>query len=227
MRPRVARFWLAAMLSNVLSSMASTNPSPSVFSTARSARIFSESGSCSCASAQVDRSLTIERPMMVLAPWLIGIVGFTNAPVVGSRCPARISVIWLGPPVTGLRWQSAQELALNTGPSPSSMPLRRSKRVWSRANVSPGGSAIPLLTLCEPGFCPRVGVLKPAGASDACCCAIPITVTARIARKPKKRTLCCLIELLLQLGFWGLFQTEGGSHETRLLAADESLHVRK
>jgi hypothetical protein len=39
-----------------------------------------------------------------------------------------------------------------------------------RAKLSSAGSAMPLLTLCEPGFSTRVGVSKPVGASVAACC---------------------------------------------------------
>src|SRR5260370_9585676 len=48
------------------------------------------------------------------------------------------------------------------------------------ANVSPGSSAIPLLTLCEPGQSLKVGVSKPLGASVGVCratSAMPIEIT--------------------------------------------------
>ena len=45
-----------------------------------------------------------------------------------------------------------------------------------RAKLSPAGSAMPLLTLCEPGFSTRVGVPKPVGASVAACCATATAV---------------------------------------------------
>src|SRR6476660_3287326 len=41
---------------------------------------------------------------------------------------------------------------------------------------------MPLLTLCDPGFCPSVGVSKPAGASVADCWAVPATPIASTAR---------------------------------------------
>jgi len=37
---------------------------------------------------------------------------------------------------------------------------------------------MPLLVLCDPGFCVSVGVSKPAGASTADCCAVPLKPTA-------------------------------------------------
>src|SRR5580692_10537894 len=46
-----------------------------------------------------------------------------------------------------------------------------------RAKLSPAGSAMPLLTLCEPGFSTSVGVSKPVGASVAACCATATTAT--------------------------------------------------
>src|SRR6202007_426012 len=71
------------------------------------------------------------------------------------------------------------------GPSPVRASWSCSKRVWSRAYVSPGGSAMPLLTLCDPGSCASVGVSKPVGASVGPCCATPATT---IASAPRAKT---------------------------------------
>src|ERR1700730_7178600 len=79
------------MVISVLSSIASTKPSPSVLSAARNARIFSVAGTCSCASGTTARSLTMERPPMLLAPSSIGMVGLTKLPL-ASVWPTRSSV---------------------------------------------------------------------------------------------------------------------------------------
>src|SRR5580700_9437170 len=39
---------------------------------------------------------------------------------------------------------------------------------------------MPLLTLCDPGSCARVGVSKPVGASVGPCCATPATTIASV-----------------------------------------------
>src|ERR1700752_1241984 len=44
---------------------------------------------------------------------------------------------------------------------------------------------MPLLTLCDPGSCARVGVSKPVGASVGPCCATPATT---IASAPSAKT---------------------------------------
>src|SRR5436190_1096791 len=79
------------MVISVLSSIASTKPSPRVLSAARNARIFSVAGTCSCASGTTARSLTSERPLMLLAPSSIGMVGLTKLPL-ASVWPTRSSV---------------------------------------------------------------------------------------------------------------------------------------
>src|SRR6266436_2716228 len=118
--------WLLAISKRVLSSIASTKPSPSVLSTARSERTVSVDGTCSCACGHVERSFTRDRPEIVLAPPLIVMVGLTKFPF-ASRWPTRSSVIWLGPPLTGFWWHSEQETALYTGPSPRLGSSLRSK----------------------------------------------------------------------------------------------------
>src|ERR1700730_6023708 len=109
--------WLLAISKRVLSSIASTKPSPRVLSTARSVRTVSVEGTCSCACGHVERSFTRDRPEIVLAPPLIVIVGLTKFPF-ASRWPTRSSVIWPGPPLTGFWWHSEQEAAFLTGGSP-------------------------------------------------------------------------------------------------------------
>ena len=68
--------------------------------------------------------------------------------------------------------------------------------------MSPGGSAIPLLMLCEPGFtvsspvgpiaCPSVGVVNPAGASVVDCCAMRIAEAAPMTAREKTAIFRCV-----------------------------------
>src|SRR5580692_2196663 len=169
----------------------------------------------------MDRSLTIERPVMVLAPPSIVTVGFTKLPL-ASLWPTRCSVNWPAEPATPLLWHSTHAVALKTGPNPLLGSCLRSNCAWSRAKVSPGGSAIPLLMLCEPGLavvspvglmdCPSVGVVKPAGASVATCCATRAIAAAPIVIKEKAIFLCVNGCSLLKAGgvcFYGFPQELG------------------
>src|SRR5437667_8877092 len=94
----------------VLSSIASTKPSPNVLRAARKARMFSVLGMRSCACGMGARSFMIERLAIVLAPSLIGTVAATKFRSL-SGCQARISVNWLEAPLTGFVGQAAHALA--------------------------------------------------------------------------------------------------------------------
>jgi hypothetical protein len=92
--------WFCAMVTSVLSPIASTEPSPRVLSAANSARIFSVTCMCFCAWRTTARGLMVERPAILFAPSLISTVGFTKLPL-ASLCPTRSSVNWLAAPLTG------------------------------------------------------------------------------------------------------------------------------
>ena len=100
MRPPLWPGCALAMFCKVVLLTASTKPSPSVFKEVRKVKTFSVPGRRSCIEASVARSLRSEPP------------GASTKLPLTSRWPARNSVIWLMPPVTGFWWHSAQDCAL-------------------------------------------------------------------------------------------------------------------
>ena len=111
--PRCAGGWAFTIACRVELSIASTNPSPSTLCVLRMAITLTRDGItrswCLMYSARVREWMREPPGWSVHTPF--------------CHIPARVSVIWLVAPKTGLAmWHSPQPRALKTGPSPSSSP---------------------------------------------------------------------------------------------------------
>jgi hypothetical protein len=131
------------MASRALLAIASTKPSPRMAIEARRERTSWPACTTSWKAALIARSLMSEPP-----GWS------TKTPRCASKRPARSSVTWLVPPVTGDWWHSTQAWALNTGPRPST-PLLNSRS--SKASSAASNSVVERKPLLLPS--------KDAGAS--------------------------------------------------------------
>jgi len=158
--PWLIRGCWAAMANRVESSMASTNPSPSVGRAARNSRRFSVVGMCSCASGRTARSFTMERPPMLAAPFVDRYGGIDEGAGAITMARPRSSVKLAGAAAHGvlvaLRGRRARRF-VDRAEAGCSRPVRSFIHLLvERESCRRVAPRWPLLTLLGTRICRRV-----------------------------------------------------------------------